>query len=182
MYFVLEWIRWSFFILHAALASGVSSSKEIGREEEVEHLSHAEVNLLKWWDLVREEVENPRLPLLFFSPFLSLSLFPSRRPHGGSKILGAEQQLQDEVAMHKLRQWLYSSLTVWCADNTCCVITFHRWCLCLEYQPIHSCLLLHSSVCEMFRLLWHGCSRRFQKQINWSTVGKNKESCRQMVA
>lgn len=41
------------------LASGVSSSKEIGREEEVEHLSHAEVNLLKWWDLVREEVENP---------------------------------------------------------------------------------------------------------------------------
>lgn len=43
------------------LASGVSSSKEIGGEEEVEHLSHAEVNLLKWWDLVREEVENPRL-------------------------------------------------------------------------------------------------------------------------
>lgn len=61
LYFVLEWIRWSFFILHAALASGVSSSKEIGGEEEVEHLSHAEVNLLKWWDLVREEVENPRL-------------------------------------------------------------------------------------------------------------------------
>lgn len=61
LYFVLEWIRWSFFILHAALASGVSSSKEIGGEEEVEHLSHAGVNLLKWWDLVREEGENPRL-------------------------------------------------------------------------------------------------------------------------
>lgn len=43
------------------LASGVSSSKEIGGEEEVEHLSHAEVNLLKWWDFFREEVENPRL-------------------------------------------------------------------------------------------------------------------------
>lgn len=131
MYFVLEWIRWSFFILHAALASGVSSSKEIGREEEVEHLSHAEVNLLKWWDLVREEVENPRLPLLFFSPFLSLSLFPSCLPHGGGKILGAEQQLQDEVAMHKLRQWLYSSLTVWCADTTSCnhlsLLVFMSW-------------------------------------------------------
>lgn len=61
LYFVLEWIRWSFFILHAELASGVSSFKEIGGEEEVEHLSHAEVNLLKWWDLVGEEVENPRL-------------------------------------------------------------------------------------------------------------------------
>lgn len=85
LYFVLEWIRWSFFILHAALASGVSSSKEIGGEEEVEHLSHAEVNLLKWWDLVREEVENPRLHLraalqshfqCYFFP-LSLSLYPA---------------------------------------------------------------------------------------------------------
>lgn len=92
LYFVLEWIRWSFFILHAALASGVSSSKEIGGEEEVEHLSHAEVNLLKWWDLVREEVENPRLHsraalqshfhcYFFPSPSPSLSLPLPRSPH-----------------------------------------------------------------------------------------------------
>lgn len=68
------------------LASGVSSSKEIGGEEEVEHLSHAEVNLLKWWDLVREEVENPRLRsqaalqshfLCYFFFARSLSLHPA---------------------------------------------------------------------------------------------------------
>lgn len=72
------------------LASGVSSSKEIGGEEEVEHLSHAEVNLLKWWDLVREEVENPRLHLraalqshfqcYFFSLTLPASLSASLLP------------------------------------------------------------------------------------------------------
>lgn len=59
-----------FFILHAALASGVSSSKEIGREEEVEHLSHAEVNLLKWWDLVRGSRKSTRATVIPPPPLL----------------------------------------------------------------------------------------------------------------
>lgn len=121
-----------FFILHAALASGVSSSKEIGRQEKVEHLSHAEVNLLKWWDLVREEVENPRFATVIFFPpsfFLTPSTSPSRSSHPGeSKILGAEPHWQDGAAMHKLKRRLCPSLTVWCADNASCMITFHHCC------------------------------------------------------
>lgn len=70
-------------------------------------------------------------PVLFFSPHspcLALSLTPPRLPRGGSKILGAEQRWQDEVATHKLRQWLDSSLTVWRANNNAHCVIISRCC------------------------------------------------------
>lgn len=82
------------------------------------------LRLISWnGGIWSEEVENPRSPPL--SP-CQPSLSPSSLLHGGSKILRAERQRRGRVAMHKLKERAYSSLTVRRADNVPHVIAFHR--------------------------------------------------------